>query len=271
MAQNPVVNNIRIIPRDQDFLERNVGSSGEVFFNKETNTLRLYNGRQQGGYEVARSDLVNVTNSDFLAKATAAGVGGGSTPSGGASVDVSDTAPDSPEAGNIWLNSTNGRLYVYVTDDDSSQWIQPSYPTFSGDFDDLSNKPTSILDFGINDGTNGQLLQTDGNGNFSFVSGTTYDQTLNTSDDVEFNTVSATEFVNSGVGETVIDSATTITLTAQDGVFVTGSPFRLPSFTTTQRNALVPSNGDLIYNSTANKIQGYQNGAWINIDDGSSA
>lgn len=271
MSQNPVVNNIRIIPRDQEFLERNVGSSGEVFFNREANTLRLYNGRQPGGYEIARSDLANISNADFLAKATAAGVGSGGGSGGGASIEISDTAPASPEAGNLWLNSSNGRLYVYVTDTDSSQWIQPSYPSFNGDYNDLVNAPTSILDFNITDGTAGQILTTDGAGNFSFVSGTTYDQTLNVADDVEFNTVSATEFINSGVGETLIDSATTITLSAQDGVFVTGSPFRLPSFTTTQRNALVPANGDLIYNSTVNKIQGYQNGAWINIEDGASA
>lgn len=57
---------------------------------------------------------------------------------------------------------------------------------FSGDYDDLSNKPvlfsgdyddltslptlpTSILDLGIIDGTSGQLLSTDGDGNFTFI------------------------------------------------------------------------------------------------------
>ena len=40
---------------------------------------------------------------------------------------------------------------------------------------------------------------------------------------------------------------------------------------TTARNALTASNGEMIYNTTVNKIQAYQNGAWINIDDGSAA
>ena len=37
------------------------------------------------------------------------------------------------------------------------------------------------------------------------------------------------------------------------------------------RSSLTASNGDMIYNTTVNKIQAYQNGAWINIEDGSNA
>jgi len=39
---------------------------------------------------------------------------------------------------------------------------------FSGSYNDLTNTPTSITDFGIVDGTNGQVLTTDGSGNFTF-------------------------------------------------------------------------------------------------------
>lgn len=39
---------------------------------------------------------------------------------------------------------------------------------FSGQYADLSNTPDSILDFGITDGSNNQVLTTDGNGNFTF-------------------------------------------------------------------------------------------------------
>jgi hypothetical protein len=42
------------------------------------------------------------------------------------------------------------------------------------------------------------------------------------------------------------------------------------SYTTTQRNALTPQNGMVIYNTTANKFQGHQNGSWINLDTGSA-
>jgi len=37
------------------------------------------------------------------------------------------------------------------------------------------------------------------------------------------------------------------------------------SLTTTQRNALTAANGMVIYNTTDNKFQGYENGAWVNL------
>jgi hypothetical protein len=54
MNSAPIVDRIRIIPRAKDFLDRSTGSSGEVFFSKETNTLRVYSGRtaNRGGFEV---------------------------------------------------------------------------------------------------------------------------------------------------------------------------------------------------------------------------
>lgn len=145
MASNqaPVVDRIRIIPRPDDFLDRNVGSSGEVFFNKATNSLRVYSGALAGGYELVTSDLANVTNDALLTKASTAGLAktdltnitdsdfltkanqAGITASAGASIDVSESAPITPSQGNIWLNSNTGALYVYITDVDGSQWIQP--------------------------------------------------------------------------------------------------------------------------------------------------
>tara|TARA_B110000902_G_scaffold73285_1_gene86525 strand:- start:1028 stop:2002 length:975 start_codon:yes stop_codon:yes gene_type:complete len=76
MSSAPIVDRIRIIPRPNDFLDRNVGSSGEVFFNRATNSLRVYSGKDVGGFEIAKSNLTNVTDAIFLAKATQAGISG---------------------------------------------------------------------------------------------------------------------------------------------------------------------------------------------------
>lgn len=138
MSSAPIVDRIRIIPRPDDFLDRNVGSSGEVFFNRATSSLRVYSGKDVSGFEIARADLNNVLDADLEARITALGISG----SGGASVDVSETAPTEPSAGNLWLNTTNGRLYIYINDGDTSQWMQPAVPSFSGNYNDLTNKPS---------------------------------------------------------------------------------------------------------------------------------
>jgi len=52
---------------------------------------------------------------------------------------------------------------------------------------------------------------------------------------------------------------------------VTDGLFNSPSFTTTGRDNLTPQNGSIIYNSTDNSFQGYQDGVWINLIDGSPA
>ena len=53
--------------------------------------------------------------------------GGGS----GTSVTVSDTAPTSPSAGDLWFKSDEGRLKIYYNDGSSSQWVDTS-PIGSG-------------------------------------------------------------------------------------------------------------------------------------------
>ena len=59
MSKIPVYTAIRLIPREQDYLDRKSGSRGEIFFDIETNTLRLYDGTAQGG-----TSLVTTTTKD---------------------------------------------------------------------------------------------------------------------------------------------------------------------------------------------------------------
>lgn len=88
-----ISNVVRIIPQASDFLDRKLGARGEVFYDQATNTLRLYNGAQIGGFELARSDLSNISNANFTAKATAAGVGSASLSNLNASNLTSGTVP----------------------------------------------------------------------------------------------------------------------------------------------------------------------------------
>jgi hypothetical protein len=84
-------------------------------------------------------------------------------------------------------------------------------------------------------------------------------------DIINVGAISATAYNNAGTGAPVITSASTITLDAPDGTIVQSGPFRLPSLTTTERNGLTAVNGDMIYNSTDNKAQVFENGAWVNL------
>lgn len=77
---NITANLFRIIPRDSDFLDRKLGSRGEIYFDRQTNTLRLFDGNVTGGISLAKNDLSNVSNADFLTKANSAGFSGGVQP-----------------------------------------------------------------------------------------------------------------------------------------------------------------------------------------------
>jgi hypothetical protein len=59
MSKIPVYTAVRLIPREQDYLDRKSGSRGEIFFDNETKTLRLYDGIAQGG-----TSLVTTTTKD---------------------------------------------------------------------------------------------------------------------------------------------------------------------------------------------------------------
>jgi plastocyanin len=66
---------------------------------------------------------------------------------------------------------------------------------FSGAYADLTGKPsipTDLLGLGIVDGTDGQVLSTDGDGNFAFVDQTGGSSYTNASVDAHLNTITAT-------------------------------------------------------------------------------
>ena len=177
MSSSPIVNRIRIIPRGADFLEEYVGSRGEVYFDNDNNSLRLYNKESKGGFLLVTEKLLNDTVAGLSTGGSISNIfdlsnvntnsvtldadnGQGKilswdqavnafvptdlpTSSVGASVTINDNVPAESAAGDLWWNSNEGVLKIYYDDGTSQQWIDatPRSQGFSGSWNDLSDKP----------------------------------------------------------------------------------------------------------------------------------
>lgn len=67
------------------------------------------------------------------------------------------------------VNNTPTNVSEFINDSGYAILQNLSAVATSGSYTDLVNKPTSITQFGIADGDPGEVLTTDGNGNFAFV------------------------------------------------------------------------------------------------------
>ena len=117
MAKIPVLDAVRIIPRDTDFLDRKSGVRGEIFYDQSSNTLRLYNGSAVGGVNLAKADLTNISNAVFLAKATAAGISGSSSGNFELTIAGDDSTVRTVTSGNILKFVGNGGISTATTVD----------------------------------------------------------------------------------------------------------------------------------------------------------
>ena len=79
----------------------------------------------------------------------------------------------------------------------------------------------------------------------------------------DLNVLGSLNTVGSGTPEIFSDNE--IELNAGTRIQATTGPFQMLNVTTIQRDALTSSNGDIIYNTTDNKFQGYENGSWANL------
>ena len=69
----------------------------------------------------ANTKILKYNGTQWVVADDATGSGGSGT-----NVTVSDTAPTSPTAGDLWFKSDEGRLKIYYNDGDSNQWVDTS-------------------------------------------------------------------------------------------------------------------------------------------------
>jgi len=79
------------------------------------------------------------------------------------------------------------------------------------------------------------------------------------------NSVTSNSFISAGSGVPTLESSTNINLAANVAVVVTQSVLRLASFTDGQVANLSAVAGDIVYNSTNSKFQGYTTSGWKDL------
>ena len=101
-----------------------------------------------------------------------------------------------------------------------------------------------------------------GGGTVEASSETTTVNTMMFDETVQFNK----GFVLNNTGVANITSPTNLELQAANRVLIVGAPLQLPRMTTSQRDAIVaPLDGDMIYNITIKRFEGYEDGKWVSI------
>jgi len=123
--KNPIVNSIRILPKESVFLDRKVGSAGELFFDRSSKTLRIYDGLNAGGINLAKSDLTNVSVDVIRSKSVESRI---ST----VVYAVTITGPQNADTGNKYNlngvyrlepNFVVGYTYVFLQDDPTNVYF----------------------------------------------------------------------------------------------------------------------------------------------------
>lgn len=104
-------------------------------------------------------------------------------------------------------------------------------------------------------------VTTDDSSGITITPATTFSSDVTVQNDLVIQ--GSIQTINQGAPELFSDS--TILLNSVERVELAGGPLKMVNATTTQRDAFSAENGDVIYNTTTNKFQGYANGAWVDL------
>lgn len=219
-SQAPIVDRIRIIPRPTDFLNRNVGASGEVFYSKESGSLRIYTGVIEGGVEIARADFANVdkaaigiTNDDinWIPYALESDLPGAAD-NHGMFAHVHDTGKAYYAHAGNWVELAN-QEDIPTVPSDLSDLTDNTNLLSSSDWPDITNKPNYLGDTSIAFAQGVEINE--------FSNDSTLTDASNTAVPTEF---AVKTYVDTAVSENAGGvSNAFVTLVSEDGSFNVGS------------------------------------------------
>ena len=126
----------------------------------------------------------------------------------------STSAPGSPNNGDLWLNTNNGRLYVYYNDGTSSQWVQPAQNTLAVTASDINPGTANSLSYYS---VAGSVLGSTG----SNLTWNAFTNTLSITGSISATTISGS--LNGNVTGNVTGNVSGNAGTVTNGVYTTGS------------------------------------------------